>query len=238
MADRYTVVPFSPLRKIIATARMVEAEQAIPHCRMGVDIELDALLALRAWENAEHSELLLSINDCILKVSASALMQHQQINIKFIDGVIHQYHHADVSAVIAVEGGLVTPVVRSANSKSVRDIAQEVRELSARAVRGRLKMDEILGGSFFASNLCAHGVDEFDAIVNQPPVHRPRRRSCEAADDGFSCWRSLHCQCVSGYPFRRSQRHLRRYGSEVHDLVVRRVGAATCAVSDLKDRRW
>ncbi len=168
MPDSYTVVPLSQLRRVIA-ARMSEAKQTIPHFRMLAEIEMDALLALRKELNASRTaEERVSVNDCMIKACASALMQHPGVNAQFVAGEIHQYHHAEISVITAVHGGLSTPIVRAADRKTVWEIASEVRGLAARAATGRLKMDEIAGGSFSISNLGAHGVDEFDAIINPP----------------------------------------------------------------------
>jgi pyruvate dehydrogenase E2 component (dihydrolipoamide acetyltransferase) len=95
-------------------------------------------------------------------------VEHPVINSQFIENAIHRYHDADISVIVAVDGGLATPVIRGANRKSLREIAAEVKALSARAVAGKLRMDEILGGTFSISNLGAFGVDRFDAIINAP----------------------------------------------------------------------
>ena len=163
----YKVIPLTPLRKIIA-ARMTEAKQTIPHYRLSADIEMDALFALRKQGNTENPGHKVSINDFIIKATAMVLMECPQINIQFVEGEIHQYSQADISVVIAVEGGLSTPVIRGANTKTVAEIALEVKALAARAQNGTLKMNEIMGGSFSLSNLGMYDVDQFDAIINPP----------------------------------------------------------------------
>lgn len=165
--DIYHVIPLTPLRKVIA-ARMTEAKQTIPHFRVAADIEMDALLALRKQVNAENSDHKVSVNDFIIKACATALMEHPAINIQLVNDEIHQYRQADISVVIAVDGGLSTPVIRNANNKSLLEIASEVKSVAARAAQGQLKMDEILGGSFSISNLGMFGIDQFDAIINPP----------------------------------------------------------------------
>jgi len=182
----FTVVPLSPLRKIIA-ARMTEAKQTIPHFRLVVDVELDALLGMRERYNAAHPDDKISVNDCVIKACAAALMQHPGVNAQLMGDELHQYHQADISVVIAVKGGLSTPVVRGANLKNVADIAREVKVLAKRAAAGQLKMAEILGGSFSISNLGAYGVDQFDAIINPPQcailaVGRAKPRVVASAD--------------------------------------------------------
>lgn len=165
--ENYKVIALTPLRKIIA-ARMSEAKQTIPHYRVCMDIEMDALLALRQQFNNDNPNNKVSVNDFVIKACATALMEQPALNGQFIDNEIHQYKQADISVVMAVEGGLSTPVVRNANNKTAQAIAEEVKSLSTRAQKGTLKMEEILGGSFSISNLGMFGVDQFDAIINPP----------------------------------------------------------------------
>lgn len=167
MADNYTSVPLTPMRKVIA-ARMSEAKQTIPHFRLAADIEMDTLIELRKQLRRDASDGELSLNDLLVKACATALMDVPAVNIQWVDGEIRQFHHADVSVVMAVEGGLAAPIIRGADSKSVWEIAREMRSLGERASRNALKMSEILGGSFSISNLGMHGVDQFDAIINPP----------------------------------------------------------------------
>ena len=161
------VTPLTPLRKIIA-ARMSEAKQTIPHYRISMDIEMDALLARRRQLNQDASGTKISVNDLLIKACADTLMAYPTINSQLIDDEIHQFRQADIAVVIAVEGGLSTPVVREADRKTVQEIADEVKNLSERARQGTLKMNEILGGTFSLSNLGMFGVDQFDAIINPP----------------------------------------------------------------------
>lgn len=167
MGDAYTVVPLTALRRAIAT-RMAESSRTVPHFRVVVDIEMDALFGLRDRVNLDRGDIKVSINDCVIKACASTLMSHPEVNVQLIDNEIHQYKQADISVVIAVDGGLATPVIRAAEAKSVQDIAVEIRALAARAAARQLKMEDILGGSFSVSNLGSYGVDQFDAIINPP----------------------------------------------------------------------
>lgn len=167
MTEQFTATQLTPLRKIIAS-RMVEAKQSIPHYRVSVDLQLDALLTLRREWNTENQEEKLSGNDFIIKACASALMEVPQINIQFVDGEIHQYRRADISVVVALEGGLSTPVIRSADTKSVQQLSHEIKTLVESAASNSLKMSEILGGTFSISNLGMYEVDQFDAIINPP----------------------------------------------------------------------
>ena len=165
--DPYQIIPLSPLRKIIAE-RMSEAKQTIPHYRVMRDIEMDTLLALRREFNADNANAKVSVNDFFIKACASALFESPTLNVQLIDDEIHQYHQADISIVISIEGGLSTPIVRNANNKSLQDISLEVKDLASRAADGQLKVNEIVGGSFSISNLGMFGVDQFDAIINPP----------------------------------------------------------------------
>lgn len=155
------------MRKIIA-ARMVEAKQTIPHFRVVADIEVGALLALRQALRERTADVIPSFNDLLIKGCASALMDVPAVNVQLVDGHTHQYSNAHVSVVIAVSGGLSTPIVRNAESKSIWEIARETRDLAARAAKNALKMEEIFGGSFSLSNLGMYGVEQFDAIINPP----------------------------------------------------------------------
>lgn len=167
MTEAYTVVKLSAMRKMIA-ARMTEAKQTIPHFRLGIEIEVDTLQRLRKELQAREPAAKLSLNDLLIKACAQSLMEHPAVNIQWVEGEIHQYRAADISVVMALEGGLSTPIVRGAQSKTVWEISREVKELAARAARNALKINEILGGTFSISNLGMFGIDEFDAIVNPP----------------------------------------------------------------------
>ena len=167
MGEDYTVRSLSPMRRVIA-ARMHEAYSTIPHFRASVDMEVDKLLALRKELRAMNRSVSLSLNDLLVKASAQALMDVPEVNVRWSDRELHQFVNADIAIVVAVKGGLMTPVVRDANLKSIREISAQIRDLTARAARNELKMDEITGGSFTISNLGMHGVDHFDAIINPP----------------------------------------------------------------------
>jgi pyruvate dehydrogenase E2 component (dihydrolipoamide acetyltransferase) len=167
VGEGYTATKLSSMRKAIA-ARMTEAKQTIPHFRLVADIEVDAILDLRKELNARHANARLSLNDMLLKACASALMDVPAVNVQWIEGEIRQFHAADISVVTAVEDGLLTPIIRGAESKTTWQISDEVKELTSRAARKGLRMEEIFGGSFSVSNLGMYGVDEFDAIINPP----------------------------------------------------------------------
>jgi len=167
MNEDYLVRPLSPMRKVIA-ARMSDAKRTIPHFRLMADIEVDALLARRTQLRQVRPGVALSLNDLLIKAVAQALMDVPEVNVQWADHELHQFASADISIVTAVEGGLATPIVRKAQLKSLWEISAEVKELTDRAARNELRMDEIMGGSFSISNLGMYGVDEFDAIINPP----------------------------------------------------------------------
>lgn len=167
MNTAYDVIPLSPLRKAIAS-RMVEAKREIPHFRISADVEMDKLLSLREDFNQSNSDKKLSINDFVVKACAMTLMENPQINTQLVDNEIYQFHQADISIVTAVKDGLLTPIIKAANKKSVTEIGTELKELVSRAKNNALHMNEILGGSFTISNLGMYGIDRFDAIINPP----------------------------------------------------------------------
>jgi pyruvate dehydrogenase E2 component (dihydrolipoamide acetyltransferase) len=167
MDEPYTVAALSPLRKVIA-ARMADATRTIPHFRLTVDVEFDALLQLRKQLVARQPAIEPSLNDMLIKACATALTDAPAVNIQWAEGEIRQYRSADIAVVTAIDGGIATPIVRSADVKSIWQIAAEVADLRARATRKALRIDEIAGGSFSISNLGMYGVDQFDAIVNPP----------------------------------------------------------------------
>jgi len=165
--EAYSEKPLSPLRRVIA-ARMSEAKRTIPHYRVTAQVEVDELLRRRSAANKGRVSGKATVNDVIVKACATALVAHPKLNVQVVGDKVRTFADADISIVTAVEGGLSTPVVRAANRKSIWEISQEVRDLAQRASAGRLRMDEIEGGSFSVSNLGAYGADAFDAIINAP----------------------------------------------------------------------
>ena len=123
---------------------------------------------MRQQINTLYSDAKVSINDVIIKVAAVALIQHPQVNASFQDKTIRFYEHADIGVAVATENGLITPIVRSADVKSLTDIATEVRELAERARGRKLKPEECLGATFSISNLGMFGIEEFTAVINPP----------------------------------------------------------------------
>ena len=149
--------------------RLLESKQSIPHYRLVIDVELTALNARRAALNA-GSEGKVSVNDLIVRATALALVQHPTVNAQLQGDEIVKQPQADVCVAVASDAGLVTPIVRAADGKSVAQIAREVVDLAERARTSKLTRDEITGGTFTVSNLGMFGIDRFDAIINPPQV--------------------------------------------------------------------
>jgi pyruvate dehydrogenase E2 component (dihydrolipoamide acetyltransferase) len=123
---------------------------------------------MRRNVNALDPELKISVNDIIIKVAAAALLQHSQVNASFQEKAVRYYEHADIGVAVAIEDGLITPVVRSADQKSLSEIASEVRDFAERARNRKLRPEEYTGASFSISNLGMFGIDEFTAVINPP----------------------------------------------------------------------
>jgi pyruvate dehydrogenase E2 component (dihydrolipoamide acetyltransferase) len=149
--------------------RLLESKQGIPHYRLAVDVDLTALLAHRATLNAGGGAKV-SVNDLLVRACALALVQHPTVNAQLHGDEVHKFPHADVCVAVATDNGLVTPIVKSADTKTAAQVATEVADLAERARSGKLVRDEISGGTFTISNLGMFGVDRFDAIINPPQV--------------------------------------------------------------------
>lgn len=162
----YQEQALSGMRKTIA-ARLSESKQTIPHYRVSVDIDIDSLLQQRKYMNDTlgHS---ISVNDFVIKGCASALQQVPEVNVQFTGDAIRQFEQVDISMAVAIDGGLITPVLRNVAAKGLPQIASEARDLAQRAQDGSLGVDEFQGGTFSISNLGMFGVDQFDAIINLP----------------------------------------------------------------------
>ena len=159
------VLPISGMRKIISQ-RMAEVKPGVPHFYVTVDIEMEEAAKLR--EQAKAAEVKVSFNDLIVKAAALALRRQPKVNVSLQGDRILQFHTADVGIAVAIEDGLITPVIRDADQKSLGTIAAEARELAERARRKALKPEEYSGGSITVSNLGMFGVDAFIAVINPP----------------------------------------------------------------------
>jgi pyruvate dehydrogenase E2 component (dihydrolipoamide acetyltransferase) len=171
-AGGVTRVPNSTMRKVIAR-RLSESKQTVPHFYVSVDIELDALLALRQRLNgASPSEgdgqFKLSVNDMLIKAAALALRQVPKVNARYTEAETLLFDDIDISVAVSVADGLITPIVTKADTKSLREISAEARDLIKRARAGKLLPHEFQGGTFSISNMGMFGVSSFAAIVNPP----------------------------------------------------------------------
>ena len=156
------------MRKVIAE-RLSESKQTVPHFYLTVDVALDAAMALRAQLNGRPNVTYkLTVNDFILKAIAQALVAVPQANASWQDGMLHYYEWPDISVAVAIDGGLITPIIRRAHEKSLIAISSEIKDLAARAKAGKLLPEEFQGGTFSLSNLGMFGISHFAAIVNPP----------------------------------------------------------------------
>ncbi|WP_426230148.1 pyruvate dehydrogenase complex dihydrolipoamide acetyltransferase [Pararhizobium sp. DWP3-4] len=169
----YELVPHDGMRKVIAK-RLQESKQTIPHFYVSVDCELDALLALRAQLNAASPEkdgkpaYKLSVNDMVIKALALALRDVPDANVSWTETNMVKHKHTDVGVAVSIPGGLITPIVRSAELKSLSAISNEMKDLGARAKSRKLKPEEFQGGTTAVSNMGMMGVKNFAAVVNPP----------------------------------------------------------------------
>lgn len=159
--------PHDAMRLTIAR-RLLESKQTVPHFYVAADCSIDALLALRAQLNGGNGAAKLSINDFVIKAMAIALRQVPDANVTFCDDAMLRHRQVDIGVAVAIPGGLLTPIVRNADSKTITAISAEVRELADRAKNRRLRPEEYTGGTASVSNLGMYGVQDFTAIINPP----------------------------------------------------------------------
>ncbi len=179
-AADYEVVKLSSMRKTIA-ARLTESKQNVPHFYLTVDIDVNELLDRRQRINAAGRNV--SINDCLVKALALAFADVPEANVQYHGDVLHRFAHADVAIAVASDDGLITPVVRAADTLDIDTISTRTRELAERGRAGKLAAEEFSGGTTTLSNLGMYGVDQFDAVINPPQasiVAVGQVRSCVA----------------------------------------------------------
>jgi len=164
--ESYDEVPVSQMRKTIAK-RLAESKFTAPHFYLTKEIKMDAVLSARKRMN-EYTENRISINDIIIKATAVALKSHPNVNSSWLGDKIRRNHHVHIGVAVAIDDGLLVPVVRFADSKSLSQIGAEVRELAGKAKTKELQPKDWEGNTFTISNLGAFGIDEFTAIVNPP----------------------------------------------------------------------
>jgi pyruvate dehydrogenase E2 component (dihydrolipoamide acetyltransferase) len=165
----YDLVPLSGMRKVIAK-RLTESFRDIPHFPLTIDLEIDNLLAARTKINAllEKDGVKVSVNDIVIKASAMALKRVPAANASFTPEGIALHHDADIAMAVAIDGGLITPIIRAAQTKGLAAIAKETKDLAARARSMKLAPQEFQGGTFSVSNLGMFGIRTFSSIINEP----------------------------------------------------------------------
>jgi pyruvate dehydrogenase E2 component (dihydrolipoamide acetyltransferase) len=201
-ADRpHEEIPLDGMRRTIA-ARLVQSKQTIPHFYLSMDVDLDALLTAREQINAaapkdkdRNPAFKISVNDFIIKALAVALQRVPAANAVWAEDRILRFKHSDVGVAVAIEGGLLTPVIRDAEMKSLTAISAEMKDLAGRARERKLGPQEYQGGSTAISNLGMYGIREFSAIINPPQasilaVGAAQRRPVED-ESGAAVFRSM-----------------------------------------------
>ena len=165
----HEVVKLSNMRKTIAR-RLTESKQQVPHIYLTVDIQLDALLKLRAELNDSLAErgVKLSVNDLLIKALAAALIEVPSCNVQFAGDNLIKFSRADVSVAVSIPGGLITPIIPGANTKGVAAISAEMKDLAERAKEGKLQPHEYQGGTASLSNMGMFGIKQFEAVINPP----------------------------------------------------------------------
>ncbi|HLI65524.1 MAG TPA: pyruvate dehydrogenase complex dihydrolipoamide acetyltransferase [Caulobacteraceae bacterium] len=165
----YDLVPLDGMKKTIAR-RMTDSFRDVPHFPLTVDIEIDRLLEARARVNAmlEAEGVKVSVNDIVIKAAAMALKRVPDANASYTPEGIAMHHAADVAMAVAIDGGLITPIVRAAETKGLAEIARETKDLAKRARTRKLKPEEFQGGTFSISNLGMFGIKSFASIINEP----------------------------------------------------------------------
>ena len=165
----YDLVPLDGMRRVIAR-RMTDSFRDIPHFPLTVDLEIDRLMDARHRINAAltASGVKVSVNDLVIKAAAAALRKVPEANASYTPNGLAMHHHADIAMAVAVEGGLITPIIRAAETLTLAQIATASKDLAERARTKKLKPEEFQGGTFSVSNLGMFGIKSFSSIVNEP----------------------------------------------------------------------
>ncbi len=165
----YDLIPLDGMRKTVAR-RMTDSFRDVPHFPLTIDLEIDRLLEARTRINAllEKDGVKVSVNDLVLKAAAMGLKRVPEANASYSPEGIAIHHHADVAMAVAIDGGLITPIIRSAETKGLAEIAKASKDLAERARTRKLKPEEFQGGTFTVSNLGMFGIKSFNSIINEP----------------------------------------------------------------------
>lgn len=163
----FELVPHTAMRRAIAK-RLTESKQTIPHFYLTIDCQIDRLLEIRRELNGRSDEYKISVNDMVIKMCGQALAEVPAANAGWSEEGARYYKTADISVAVAIPGGLITPIIRGAESKGLRAISNEMKELVGRAREGKLAPEEYQDGTFSVSNLGMYGIREFAAVINPP----------------------------------------------------------------------
>ncbi|MEP5719207.1 MAG: 2-oxo acid dehydrogenase subunit E2, partial [Alphaproteobacteria bacterium] len=164
----FEAVANSSMRKVIAS-RLTASARDIPHFNISIDVEIDKLLAARKDLNGrDGADYKISVNDFVIKAVAVALRRCPDVNVSYTDDAILKFKRADVSVAVAIEGGLITPIIKDAGSLGLAAISAKAKELAGKARDGKLAPEEFQGGTFTISNLGMFGVKSFNSIINPP----------------------------------------------------------------------
>ena len=165
---KYKEIPNNNIKKIVAK-RLLESKTTVPHFYLSIDCNLTNLMAARTELNKQGKDAYkLSVNDFVIKASAMALKAYPAANVSWTDEAVLQYEHSDISVAVATPNGLITPIIKAAETKGLKDISNEMKDLAKRARDGKLKPEEFQGGTFSVSNLGMFGITNFQAIINPP----------------------------------------------------------------------
>jgi pyruvate dehydrogenase E2 component (dihydrolipoamide acetyltransferase) len=163
----YTEIPHTGMRRTIAR-RMVESKQNVPHFNLTVDCEIDALLKIRAELNAKSDKFKISVNDFVIRAAALTMRKVPRANASWSDEAVLLWKQVDCAVAVALEDGLITPIIKNADQKGLATIANEMKDMATRAKAGKLKLEEFQGGTFSISNLGMYGIKDFTAVINPP----------------------------------------------------------------------
>jgi pyruvate dehydrogenase E2 component (dihydrolipoamide acetyltransferase) len=163
----FTERPLNAMRRVIAR-RLTESKQTVPHFYLTIDCEIDTLLKIRTELNAKSDAYRISVNDFVIRAAALGLRRVPAANASWSDDAILLWETVDIAIAVALDDGLITPIVKMADRKGLASIADETKDLVARARAGKLKLEEFQGGTFSVSNLGMYGVREFAGVINPP----------------------------------------------------------------------
>lgn len=173
-SNEITEIKNNNIRKVIAK-RLLESKQEVPHFYLSVDLNIEKLLEFRATLNSEartkecgRPDYKISVNDLVIKACSMALKKVPHANSAWSDDAVLLYNNIDISVAVAIDGGLITPIIKNADQKDIVTISREMKSLAKKAKEGKLQPEEFQGGSFSISNLGMFGIDNFNAIVNPP----------------------------------------------------------------------